>query len=108
MTRSSWYLDETNETTNPEKVKNNINIFAKIMTFNTYCGVIVSLIAYQGIGIAKCDPSPTANCKIRAGFHFKGTGVCNHDALYGTDPETPTPAGRCPSGGDLPGNIVGA
>ena len=45
------------------------------MTFDTYGGVIVSLIAYHGIGIAKCDPSPTASCRIRAGLHFSGTGV---------------------------------
>ena len=45
------------------------------MTFDTYGGVIVSLIAYHGIGIAKCDPYPTANCRIRAGLHFSGTGV---------------------------------
>ena len=78
------------------------------MTFFTYGGVGVLLIAYHGIGIAKCDPSPTASWRMRAGLHFSGTGVCNHDALNGTDPETPTPAGRCPCGGDLPGNIVGA
>ena len=83
------------------------------MTFDTYGGVSVSLIAYHGIGIAKCDPSPTASWRIRAGLHFSGTGVWSHDALKGTDPESwtlspPTPAGRCPCGGDLSGSIVGA
>ena len=107
MTGNSWYFDETNKTTNPEKVRNNITIFAKYSLVNTYGGDNVSLTAYHGIGTAKFDPFPTANWRIRAGFHRKGTGVCNHDALYGTDPETPTLAACCLSGGDR-GNIVGA
>ena len=45
------------------------------MTFFTYGGVGVLLIAYHGIGIAKCDPSPTASWRMRAGLHFSGTGV---------------------------------
>ena len=74
MTGNSWYFDETNKTTNPEKVRNNITIFAKYSSVNTYGGDNVSLIAYHGIGTAKFDPSPTANWRIRAGFHRSGTG----------------------------------
>ena len=36
------------------------------MTFVTYGGVSVLLIAYHGIGIAKCDPSPTASWRMQA------------------------------------------
>ena len=74
MTGNSWYFDETNKTTNPEKVRNNITIFAKYSLVNTYGGDNVSLTAYHGIGTAKFDPLPTANWRMRAGFHRSGTG----------------------------------
>ena len=53
VARCCRHFDKPDKPANSEKWKVIINFCTKIMTFFTYGGVGVLLIAYHGIGIAK-------------------------------------------------------